>query len=180
MSFLTNTIILQRFRLISWSAGDLDKKVTSAYNDQFVKDTCAMSEEFLRVVTGMVTERTVGNMSEGISLREELRFRVVQVLCSSESTTHSAVVKNLEINEEDEPLVEELLQEVADFKTSAGVRAFELKEEFEQYFHPLYYYYLPEEQQVASGEIKMQFCTRCGLTYLFSLIRTISDKGQGA
>ncbi len=84
--------LMQRYRLLSWANGELDKKYTTNYNEQFIKDTCGLSEEFLRVVIAMLTERTVNNMSD-ITLRKELRYRVIQTLCCSENPSHSTVGK---------------------------------------------------------------------------------------
>ena len=52
---------------------------------------CSLSEEFLRVVTAMATERANCNIGEAVSLSDELENRVVQMLCSTKDPTHSAI-----------------------------------------------------------------------------------------
>ena len=68
-----------------------DEKPHNYFSESFVKEMCSLSEEFLRVVTAMVTERTNSNIGEAVSLTDELQNRVVQMLCSTEAPTHSAI-----------------------------------------------------------------------------------------
>ena len=60
-------------------------------------------------------------------------------------------VEKLQLNEEDEPLVDEILNKVTTYKSSGGKRILKLKDEYVTFFHPFYYYFLPEEQQFALG-----------------------------
>ena len=60
-------------------------------------------------------------------------------------------VEKLQLNEEDEPLVDEILNKVTTYKSSGGKRILKLKDEYVTFFHPFYYYFLSEEQQFALG-----------------------------
>ena len=82
---------LQRFRLLGWADGVHDAKGPNYFSETFVKEMCSLSEEFLRVVTAMVTERANCNIGEAVSLSDELENRVVQMLCSTKDPTHSAI-----------------------------------------------------------------------------------------
>ena len=83
--------MLQRFRLLGWADGVHDAKGPNHFSETFVKDMTSCSEEFLRVVTAMVTERANCNIGDGVSLSDELENRVVQMLCSTKEPTHSVI-----------------------------------------------------------------------------------------
>ena len=47
--------------------------------------------------------------------------------------------------------MDDIINRVTTFKSAGGARGLKLKEEYVKFFHPFYYYFLPEEQQLALG-----------------------------
>ena len=58
--------------------------------------------------------RHIGQVDE----REELRHRIVQLLCADSEMTHSVLMDKLEVEEEESMFVEKVLKEVAEMKQS--------------------------------------------------------------
>lgn len=141
--------LLQRFRLISWANCKLESKPALLAGD-FIESTVKMGQEFLGLITALVMERHIHNVGK-VSDREELRHRMIQILCS-EGMTHSVVVKKLEIGQDDVPFGDEVLKEVAELKpspTERGKKVYEVRPEFLSHYNPFYYYYSQEQHSKA-------------------------------
>eukprot|EP00095_Tigriopus_kingsejongensis_P008844 maker-scaffold15_size728074-snap-gene-2.18 protein:Tk08844 transcript:maker-scaffold15_size728074-snap-gene-2.18-mRNA-1 annotation:"ubiquitin-protein ligase e3 component n-recognin-" len=141
--------LLQRFRLVSWASGKLEQRPPMLSQD-FVEDTVKMAQEFLAVIIALVMERHIHNVGK-VTDREELRHRMIQILCS-EDMTHSNVVKKLELGQDDIPFGDEVLKEVAELKpstTERGKKVYEVKPEFLSHYNPFYYYYSQEQHSKA-------------------------------
>ena len=52
-----------------------------------------------------------------VSERDELKHRMIQILCV-EPTSHSGMIGKLQINDEDFSLVDEIIKEIAELKQS--------------------------------------------------------------
>ncbi len=85
-----------------------------------------LAESFLQLVLSCLLERHVHNIGLGVSERQELRHRLIQLLCA-EAMAHSRVVEALEVGDEEIALVDEVLREVAQLEGVAGKRFYSVK-----------------------------------------------------
>lgn len=106
--------LLDRFGLIAF----VNKEKDDLQEDEdTVHKKVSMVETYLQVILAIVLERHVHNIGK-ISERDELKHRIVQLICS-EVMSHSKVVQALEVIEEEVPVVDEVLKNVADLKGSS-------------------------------------------------------------
>ena len=119
--------LLERFNLVAWA----DKRVETlkeAKDEDFVHKTNAMAETYMHIIVAILMERHVHNIGK-VSEKEELRHRIIQLLCS-EAMTHSRIIEALEVVEEEVPVVDDVLKSVAELTSSGrdvGKKIYEVK-----------------------------------------------------
>ncbi len=94
-------------------------------DDDEILKTTTRAEWYLQLLLAVLLERHVHGVGD-VSEREELRHRVVQLLCA-EAMAHSKVMQSLEVVEEEVELVDEELRRVAVLEGAAGKRVYKVK-----------------------------------------------------
>jgi len=118
--------LLERFNLEDWADKKLEKPwKKNAQDEEETMKTNRRAEAFLLLVLAVCLERRAPGVGR-VSDREELRHRIVQLLCA-EAMAHSKVMRALEVSEEEVAVVDEELQLVAVPEGPPGKRFYKVK-----------------------------------------------------
>ena len=118
--------LLERYHLEDWADRKIEKPWRKGNKDEDeILKVNTRAEHYLHLVLAVLLERYVHNVGQ-VSEREELRHRVIQLLCA-EAMAHSKVMTALEVVEEEVPLVDEELKRVAEPEGAAGKRVYRVK-----------------------------------------------------
>ncbi|KAB7502596.1 E3 ubiquitin-protein ligase UBR2 [Armadillidium nasatum] len=138
--------LLNRFNLINWARKDYEINYMKSSDEDNLRQTVALAEEFLTLVLHLVSERYtvgVGCVNEEDCIKKE----IIQLLCI-EPMPHSVLNKALPEGVNHETGMEKVIDSVALFKKPSGEGKgyFELKKEFYSEYNFFFYHYTKEEQ----------------------------------
>ncbi|XP_053210830.1 E3 ubiquitin-protein ligase UBR2-like isoform X2 [Panonychus citri] len=142
-------LVLNKFGLIFWAQDSFESKSRKPEED-FMRQTVTMVEEFLNLLLIIVSERYTPGIGN-VTFQERMRREIIHWLCM-EPMTHSDLLKCLPRELCDEVEIEKLILDVANFKRPSPNQAggkYELKEEFYANFNPFFYHYSRQEQSTA-------------------------------
>lgn len=142
-------LVLHKFGLIFWAQDSFETKSRKPEED-FMRQTVTMVEEFLNLLLIIVSERYTPGIGK-VTFQERMRREIIHWLCM-EPMTHSDLLKCLPRELYDEVEIEKLILDVASFKRPSPNQAggkYELKEECYSYFNPFFYHYSRQEQSTA-------------------------------
>ncbi|XP_074663047.1 E3 ubiquitin-protein ligase UBR2-like [Tubulanus polymorphus] len=137
--------LLNKFNLLAWIREEYDQPGGSPQDD-LVRQTVIIAEEFLNLLIILLGERYVPNIGY-VSQADSLKREVVHQLCIH-PMAHSEISKSLPEDHNDETGLDQVLHHVADFKKPVGTGKglFELKEEQYEHYNPYFYHYTRAEQ----------------------------------
>lgn len=138
--------LLNKFNLISWADLDFEKSPMKGSEDDILRQTIHLVEEFLLLLITIIGERYVpgvGKVNEADCLKNE----IIQQLCIR-PLSHSELDKTLPDDINHETGMEDVIGEIAVFKkpsqgTSKGV--YELKPEYFERYNVFFYHFTREE-----------------------------------
>jgi len=155
--------MITRFQLAKWTTGEIDSQ-GSFHQEREMEDTMiewcnGLAEDWLSLITAMLSERSSSKVGTGASIRSAVRKEVIQMLCI-EPMPHSALVKRLPERKDMDKIVDEVIAEVAELKTSsktAGKKVYHLKSGLEHEYNLFYAGYNKEQQSAAQeAQISMR------------------------
>ena len=142
--------VLNKFNLLFW-AQDNYECINRKPEEDYVRQTISLVEEFLGILLIIVSERFVPGVGK-VTLEDRIKKEIIQWL-SMEPMTHSELVKYL-LPKETIPYdcsIEEIIKEVANFRrpTTLTTGKYELKPEYYKDFNPFFYHYSRQDQSCA-------------------------------
>ncbi|KAK3092305.1 hypothetical protein FSP39_001069, partial [Pinctada imbricata] len=141
--------LLNKFNLLSWVKVEYD---TPSGQDDLVRQTITLAEEFLNLLIILIGERYVPGIGQ-VSNQDVVKREIIHQLCIS-PMAHSELSKGLPEDSNHETGIESVINEVAEFRkpvssTSASVGKFELSTDKYKEFNPFFYHYSRSEQSKA-------------------------------
>ncbi|CAG2101484.1 unnamed protein product [Medioppia subpectinata] len=142
--------VLNKFSLLFW-AQDNYEGVNRKPEEDYVRQTISLVEEFLGLILILISERFVPGVGK-VTLEERIKKEIIQWL-SMTPMTHSELVKYL-LPKETIPYdcsIEDIIKEVATFRrpTTQTTGKYELKAEYHKDFNPFFYHYSRQDQSCA-------------------------------
>ncbi|CAH1114121.1 unnamed protein product [Psylliodes chrysocephalus] len=139
--------VLNKFNLIFWAMPDYEISSLKAPEEESIRQTINLVEEMLHLLIFIVGERHMPGVSN-ITVEDRIRKEVIQYLCIK-PLPHSELVKAIPDDlTSREIAVDEVIQELANFKKpthGSGKGVYELKEEYYDEFNVFFYHYTREE-----------------------------------
>lgn len=138
--------LLNRFNLMSWAREDYEINYLRGNDEDNMRQTVVLVEEYLQLVMTLVSERYTPGIGH-ITEEERIKKEIIQLLCI-EPMPHSVLNKALPEGTNHETGMEKVIDEVADFKKAAGATKglFELKNSYYSHYNLFFYHYTREEQ----------------------------------
>ncbi|XP_054160724.1 E3 ubiquitin-protein ligase UBR2-like isoform X2 [Oppia nitens] len=142
--------ILNKFNLLFWSQDNYES-VNRKPEEDFVRQTISLVEEFLGLILIIISERFVPGVGK-VKHDDRIKKEIIQWLSMS-PMTHSELVKYL-LSKETTPYncsIEDIIKEVAIFKrpTTPTTGKYELKPEYYKDFNTFFYHYSRQDQSCA-------------------------------
>lgn len=141
--------LINKFGLLLW-AQDNYEGVNRKPEEDYLRQTITLVEEFLSLVLIVISERYTPGVGN-VTFEDKLKKEIMQWLCV-EPMTHSDLLKVLPKETVYDAVVENLINEVADFKRPAPNQAggkYEAKPEYYKDFNPFFYHYTRQDQSTA-------------------------------
>ncbi|CAG9856266.1 unnamed protein product [Phyllotreta striolata] len=139
--------ILNKFNLINWAMCDFESNCLKSPEEESIRQTTNLVEEMLHLLIFIIGERHMPGVSD-VTVVDRIRKEIIQYLCIK-PLPHSELVKTVPDDlTERETIVDEVIQELANFKKPAqgsGKGVYELKEEYYDEFNVFFYHYTREE-----------------------------------
>lgn len=142
--------VLNKFNLLKWAHPDFEVNLSNGSEDETIRQTISLVEEFLTLIITVVGERYtpgIGNVTFDDCIRKE----VIQQLCV-EPMPHSELNKTLVNIIEDEECLEKVINDVAVFKKTRGKGVYELKPIYYDDYNVFFYHYSREEMSKSEEE----------------------------
>ena len=142
--------VLNKFNLLFW-AQDNYECVNRKPEEDYVRQTISLVEEFLGLILVIISERFVPGVGK-VTIEDRIKKEIIQWL-SIEPMAHSELVKYL-LPKETIPYdcsIEDIIKEVANFRrpTTPATGKYELKAEYYKEFNPFFYHYSRQDQSTA-------------------------------
>lgn len=149
--------MLNKFTLMSWQRSDYETTYMWGRDDDNVRQTVILLEEFLHLLLYVLAERYTFGVSD-VTQDDITKHEVIHLLCI-QNMTHSAINKQLPESPNHETGMEQVIDEVAYFKKSSeDVKGFyELKEKYYDMYNIFFYHYSKEDQ----SKSEVQHRERC-------------------
>ncbi|OXU27651.1 hypothetical protein TSAR_014521 [Trichomalopsis sarcophagae] len=139
--------ILNKFNLINWAQPDFETALLKTCEEDSIRQTINLVEEFLALLITIIGERYVPGVGR-VTQDDCLKREIIQQLCIK-PLSHSELNKTLPDDVHHETGMERVIHEVADFKkpqvVSAGKGVYELKFNFYSEYNVFFYHYTKEE-----------------------------------
>lgn len=132
-----------------WSKDDYDT-VTRKPEEDYLRQTITLIEDFLYLLLVIVSERHTPGVGK-VTNDDRIKKEIIQWLCV-EPSTHSDLLKMLPKDSCNEVVVENLINEVAEFKRPGPGQAggkYEVRSECLKDFNPFFYHYTKQDQSTA-------------------------------
>lgn len=139
--------ILNKFNLMNWADPDFETNTLKNPEEDSIRQTINLVEEFLGLLITIVGERQVPGIGK-MTADDRLKKEIIQQLCIK-PMSHSELNKTLPDGAHHETGLERVINDVADFKrpsqSSAGKRLYELKPHLYAEYNVFFYHYTKEE-----------------------------------
>lgn len=139
--------MLNKFNLINWAMHDFEVNSLKSPEEDCMRQTISLVEEFLHLLIVVIGERFMPGISN-CTVEDRIRKEIIQHLCIK-PLPHSELTKSIpEDLTSREVAVDEIIQELAIFKKpthGTGKGAYELKEQYYEEFNVFFYHYTREE-----------------------------------
>ncbi|KAG7160528.1 E3 ubiquitin-protein ligase UBR2-like 2, partial [Homarus americanus] len=150
--------LMNRFSLMSWAREDYEINYLRGNDEDNMRQTVILVEEYLQLVMTLVAERYTPGIGQ-VEEEDRIKKEIVQLLCI-EPMPHSVLNKALPEGTNHETGMEKVIDEVADFKKSSGATKgyFELKKSYYSHYNLFFYHYTREEQsksELCSSELRV-------------------------
>ncbi|XP_044749932.1 E3 ubiquitin-protein ligase UBR2 [Coccinella septempunctata] len=136
---------LNKFNLINWANNDFDKDNLPPPGEDGMMETINLVEEFLHLLIVLVGERHCPELSF-VTETDRIKKDIIHHLCIK-PLAHSELTKNLPDEVNDSTIVDDIINELAEFKRGHGSAkgVYELKPEYYNQYNVFYYHYSKEE-----------------------------------
>ncbi|XP_014250464.1 E3 ubiquitin-protein ligase UBR2 [Cimex lectularius] len=138
--------LLNKFALINWASQDFDKNTARSSEEEGMKQTINLVEEFLSLLIVIIGERYVPGV--GMVTQDEcIKNEIIHQLFIR-PLSHSEVNKALPDDLNQETGMERVINEVATFKKpsqNSGKGVYEIKREYLDRYNVFFYHYTKEE-----------------------------------
>lgn len=139
--------IVNKFNLLSWACADFETTNFMKPEEDSMRQTINLVEEFLGLLITIVGERYMPGIGH-VTNDDRLKKEIIQQLCIK-PLPHSELNKALPEDVRHETGIEKVIDEVADFKKPtqliAGKGVYELKPEYYSEYNVFFYHYTKEE-----------------------------------
>lgn len=141
--------VLNKFNLLNWAQPDFEIKTQKSSEEDCMRQTISLVEEFLCLLITIIGERYVPGVGE-VTADDCLKNEIIQQLCVK-PLSHSELTRTLPENvvHHSDAMERMVIHEVADFKkptnTSSGKGVYELKPELYAQHNVFFYHYTKEE-----------------------------------
>lgn len=139
--------VLNKFNLINWAMQDFEVNTLKSPEEDCMRQTINLVEEFLHLLIVIIGERYMPGISN-CTVEDRIRKEIIQHLCIK-PLPHSELIKTIpEDLTSREVAADEIIQELAIFKKpthGTGKGAYELKEKYFDKFNAFFYHYTREE-----------------------------------
>ncbi|VVC24842.1 Zinc finger, UBR-type,Zinc finger, RING/FYVE/PHD-type,Winged helix-turn-helix DNA-binding domain,Ribosomal [Cinara cedri] len=142
--------VLNKFNLLKWAQPDFELNLLNGSEDETIRQTISLVEEFLTLIITIVGERYTPGVGK-VTFDDCIKKEVIQQLCV-EPMPHSELNKTLVNIIEDEECLEKVINEVAVFKKTRGKGVYELKPIFYDDYNVFFYHYSREEMSKSEEE----------------------------
>ncbi|CAH1791627.1 unnamed protein product [Owenia fusiformis] len=139
--------LMNKFAIIQWAKEEYDLPRQGGQQEDLVRQTVTLVEEFLHLLIIILCERYTPGIGE-VGERDSVKREIIHQLCI-ESMAHSELEKSLPDDTNHETGIEEAVHDVANFNkptSSAGKGVYELKEQRYEEYNPYFYHYSRAEQ----------------------------------
>jgi E3 ubiquitin-protein ligase UBR2 len=153
--------LVNKFQLwIQWSSESYAEAGNRKPEEDYLRQTITLIEEFLSLILVLVSERYTPGVGK-VTSEERVKKEIIQWLCV-EPTTHSDLLRLLPKESSNDVIIETLISEVASFKRPGCNQAggkYEVRPEFLSLFNPFFYHYTRQDQSAAE-EVQVRNCPR--------------------
>lgn len=144
--------VLNKFNLLNWAHPDFEVNALKNPEEDSMRQTINLVEEFLGLLITVVGERCVPGVGQ-VTADDRFKKEIIQQLCIKPQP-HSELIKQLvDDSQHLEPDMETVIREVADFKkpaqTSGGKGVYELKPHLYSEYNVFFYHYTKEELSIS-------------------------------
>lgn len=138
--------VLNKYNLISWASPNFEIMKLKSKEEDSMRQTVSLVEEFLQLIIVIAGERYVPGLSS-VSNEDRVKKEVIQHLCIK-PLPHSELNKAVPDDITHETGLDEVIEELAVFKKplqSSGKGVYELKQENFKDYNVFFYHYTREE-----------------------------------
>lgn len=138
--------ILNKFNLTNWAHPDFEKNTLRNVEEDNMRQTISLVEEFLQLLIVIVGERHMPGVGT-VTARDRIKKEIIQQL-SIKPMPHSELNKTLPDDVSHEMVLDDVIGEVATFKKptqGSGKGVYELKTELYNQYNVFFYHYTREE-----------------------------------
>ncbi|KAF2361677.1 Zinc finger UBR-type [Trinorchestia longiramus] len=153
--------LLNRFNLMSWQRPDYEATYLWSRDEDNIHQTVVILEEFLQLLLYILAERYVVGVAE-VTAGDVTKHEVIHLLCV-QNMTHSSINKQLPEGTNHETGMEQIIDEIAEFKKPSGdVKGYhELRAKYYDMYNIFFYHYSKEEQSKSEVEHRER-CKKLG------------------
>ncbi|KAK4886967.1 hypothetical protein RN001_003238 [Aquatica leii] len=138
--------LLNKFNLINWANPNFEIKSLKSPEEDSIRQTINIVEEFLQLLISIVGERHISGISD-VTVEDRVKKEIIQHLCIK-PLPHSELNKAIPDDITHETGLDDVIEELAVFKKptqGSGRGVYELKEEFFKEYNVFFYHYTRED-----------------------------------
>lgn len=138
--------VLNKFNLISWASPNFEIARLKSTEEDCMRQTVNLVEEFLQLLIVLIGERYVPGISN-VTTEDRIKKEIIQHLCIK-PLPHSELNKTVPEDITHETALDEVIEQLAVFKKptqSYGKGVYELKPEYFKEYNVFFYHYTREE-----------------------------------
>ncbi|XP_077283397.1 ubr1 ubiquitin ligase isoform X2 [Arctopsyche grandis] len=138
--------LLNKYNLINWAHPDFEINSLKGPEEDSIRQTISLVEEFLGLLITIIGERHVPGVGE-CTVEDRTKKEIIQQLCAS-SLSHSELNRTLPEDQLHETGMENVIDEVAEFKklhTGKGCGIYSLRPHLYNEYNVFFYHYTREE-----------------------------------
>lgn len=136
--------LLNKFSLVHWAHPNFEMKTLKSVEDDNMRQTIYLVEEFLKLLIVIVGERFMPGIGK-VTAEDRIKKEIIQQLCIK-PLPHSELNKTLPDDLTHEMVLDHIITEVATFKKKiSGKGVYELKPNLFEQYNVFFYHYTREE-----------------------------------
>ncbi|XP_076273647.1 ubr1 ubiquitin ligase isoform X2 [Rhynchophorus ferrugineus] len=144
--------VLNKFNLINWALADFEINTLKSPEEDSMRQTINLVEEFLHLLIIIIGERHMPGVSH-VTNKDRVKKDILHALCIKHFP-HSELVKTVSDDlETDSDIVDDVIDEIAKFneplKSSNSKGTYELQPQYYDEFNVFFYHYTREEMSKA-------------------------------